>query len=116
MSDHRDEDTARAEALLLAERAEEPTDAPELDEARLERILDAVEARDAATVAATQQHELDTVKNSYLIKKLGLENGPHLDEAINAVIETYGRSERNKYRAVVYYMLCRHFGKESVYA
>ena len=52
MSDHRDEDTARAEALLLAERAEEPTDAPELDEARLERILDAVEARDAATVAA----------------------------------------------------------------
>lgn len=71
---------------------------------------------DAATVAATQQHELDTVKNSYLIKKLGLENGPHLDEAINAVIETYGRSERNKYRAVVYYMLCRHFGKESVYA
>ena len=36
-------------------------------------------------------------------------------EAINAVIDTYGRSERNKYRAVVYYMLTKHFGKESVY-
>ena len=71
---------------------------------------------DAATVAATQPGELETVKNSYLIKKLGLSDGPELDEAINAVIETYGRSERNKYRPVVYYMLCRHFGKESAYA
>ncbi|MCC6001844.1 MAG: DUF2853 family protein [Pararhodobacter sp.] len=71
---------------------------------------------DAATVAATQPHELETVKRGYLIKKLGLPNGPELDQAIDTVIEVYGRSERNKYRAVVYYMLCRHFGKESVYA
>ncbi|MEM6896443.1 MAG: DUF2853 family protein, partial [Pseudomonadota bacterium] len=35
---------------------------------------------------------------------------------INQVIETYGKSERNKYRAVVYYMLTKHFGKEGVYA
>jgi ethanolamine utilization microcompartment shell protein EutS len=71
---------------------------------------------DAATVAATQPHELETVKKSYLIKKLGLPDSPALDEAIQSVIETYGRSERNKYRAVVYYMLCKHFGKEGVYA
>ncbi|MBT8412012.1 MAG: DUF2853 family protein, partial [Octadecabacter sp.] len=38
-----------------------------------------------------------------------------LMEAIQAVIETYGKSERNKYRAVVYYMLTKHFGKEAVY-
>ncbi len=71
---------------------------------------------DAATVAAGQPHELETVKKSYLIKKLGLTDGPQLDQAINAVIETYGHSERNKYRPVVYYMLCKHFGKESVYS
>ncbi len=71
---------------------------------------------DASTVAATQPHELETVKRNYLMNKLGLPNGPELDEAIDKVIEVYGRSERNKYRAVVYYMLCRHFGKESVYA
>ncbi len=70
---------------------------------------------DAATVAGSQPGELETVKKSYLIKKLGLADGPQLDEAIKAVIETYGRSERNKYRAVVYYMLCKHFGKEAVY-
>ncbi|MCC5959153.1 MAG: DUF2853 family protein [Rhodobacteraceae bacterium] len=70
---------------------------------------------DASTVAATQQHELDTVRRGFLIKKLGLPDGPELNAAIDAVIEQYGRSERNKYRAVVYYLLVRHFGKEAVY-
>lgn len=70
---------------------------------------------DAATVAATQVHELDTVRRSFLMGKLGLPNGPELDAAIDAVMETYGRSERNKYRAVVYYLLTKHFGKEAVY-
>jgi len=71
---------------------------------------------DASAVAAGEEHELETVKNSFLMKKLGLPEGPNLMEAINSVIETYGRSERNKYRAVVYYMLVKHFGKESVYS
>jgi hypothetical protein len=70
---------------------------------------------DAATVAATQPGEIETVKKNFLIKKLGLKDGPELDAAIASVIETYGQSERNKYRAVVYYMLTKHFGKESVY-
>jgi hypothetical protein len=70
---------------------------------------------DSATVAATQPGEIETVKKSFLIKKLGLPDGPELDEAIDKVMETYGRSERNKYRPVVYYLLTRHFGKESVY-
>ena len=71
---------------------------------------------DASTVAAGQSHEIETVKNNFLVKKLGLTDGPALDEAIDAVINTYGKSERNKYRAVVYYMLTKHFGKESVYS
>ncbi|MBE9636004.1 DUF2853 family protein [Salipiger mangrovisoli] len=71
---------------------------------------------DAATVAASQDHELETVKDNFLVKKLGLADGPELMDAIHAVVETYGRSERNKYRAVVYYMLVKHFGKDSVYA
>jgi len=70
---------------------------------------------DASTVAATQESELATVKDNSLVKKLGLSDGPELMDAINKVIDTYGRSERNKYRAVVYYMLCKHFGKEAHY-
>ena len=59
--------------------------------------------------------ELETVKENYLMKKLGLADSPKLMEGIDSVLETYGKSERNKYRAVVYYMLTKHFGKESVY-
>ena len=70
---------------------------------------------DSETVAASDNSELETVKKNFLIKKLGLDDSPKLMEAINAVIDTYGRSERNKYRAVVYYLLVRHFGKEAIY-
>ncbi|MGX0875414.1 hypothetical protein ACSSV4_000086 [Roseovarius sp. MBR-154] len=70
---------------------------------------------DASTVAGSQPEELETVKNNFLIKKLGLADSPALVDAINQVLETYGRSERNKYRAVVYYMLTKHFGRESAY-
>ncbi|MEM6311070.1 MAG: DUF2853 family protein [Pseudomonadota bacterium] len=70
---------------------------------------------DASTVAASQPAELETVKTNFLMKKLGLADSPDLDAAIQACIETYGKSERNKYRAVMYYMLTKHFGKESVY-
>ncbi|MHA7867387.1 MAG: DUF2853 family protein [Salipiger thiooxidans] len=71
---------------------------------------------DASTVAAMQEGELETVKTNFLMRKLGLPDGPELMDAINSVIETYGRSERNKYRAVVYYLLVKHFGKEGAYA
>ncbi len=70
---------------------------------------------DASTVAGSQPAELETVKNNFLMKKLGLSDSPKLMEAIDKAMETYGRSERNKYRAVVYYMLTKEFGKESVY-
>ena len=63
----------------------------------------------------SDEKELATVKNNFLIKKLGLKNGPDLDKGIDAVIDKYGRSNRNKYRAVVYYLLTKHFKKEAVY-
>ncbi|RMB56975.1 DUF2853 family protein [Dokdonia sinensis] len=70
---------------------------------------------DAATVSGSDQSELDTVKNNFLIKKLGLKDSADLDKAIASVMDTYGKSNRNKYRPVVYYMLAKHFKKESVY-
>lgn len=70
---------------------------------------------DASTVSGSDTAELETVKKNFLIKKLGLMDGPQLDEALTAVMDTYGRSNRNKYRAVVYYMLTIHFGKSAVY-
>ena len=76
----------------------------------------AIYSADSETVAASDKEEIERVKTNFLIKKLGLPDSPKLGEAINAVIDTYGRSEKNKYRAVVYYLLVKHFGKEGVYS
>ena len=70
---------------------------------------------DSATVSGSDDSELATVKNNFLIKKLGLNDSADLDKGIDAVMETYGKSNRTKYRAVVYYLLTKHFKKESVY-
>ena len=70
---------------------------------------------DASKVSGSDEKELDTVKNNFLIKKLGLSDGSELMDAINTVIDKYGKSEKNKHRAVIYYQLAKHFGKESVY-
>lgn len=71
--------------------------------------------KDSSTVASSSESELATVKNNFLIKKLGLKDDAKLDAAIAKVMDQYGQSNRNKYRAVVYYLLTVHFKKESVY-
>jgi len=70
---------------------------------------------DSSTVSGTDKSELATVRNNFLIKKLGLDDNSDLDKGIDSVLEVYGKSNRTKYRAVVYYLLAKHFNKESVY-
>ncbi len=70
---------------------------------------------DAAKVSGADEKELETVKNNYLIKKLGMDDSPELMDGIKSVLDKYGSSNKNKHRAVVYYMLCQHFSKESAY-
>lgn len=75
----------------------------------------AIYSADASTVSGSDPNELKTVKESFLMKKLGLRDSPDLDAGIAQVMDAYGKSNRNKYRAVVYYMLAKQFGRESVY-
>ena len=70
---------------------------------------------DAATVSGSDESELATVKNNFIKKKLGVKSDADADKALAAVIEQYGKSNRNKYRAVVYYLLTKKLGKESIY-
>ncbi|GAA3604789.1 DUF2853 family protein [Flavivirga amylovorans] len=70
---------------------------------------------DSSTVSGSDESELATVKNNFLIKKLGLNDSADLDKGITIVMDKYGQSNRNKYRVVVYYLLTKHFKKESVY-
>ncbi|CAH0994271.1 hypothetical protein EMA8858_00380 [Emticicia aquatica] len=71
---------------------------------------------DSSKVSGSDPDELARVKNNYLIGKLGLSDGPELDAAIAEVMEQMGTSNRNKYRANVYALLCKKFGKEGIYA
>jgi len=71
--------------------------------------------RDSANISVTDEKELATVKNNFLIRKLGLSDELPLEEAINDIMVAYGISERTKYRAVVYYLLTKKFGREQVY-
>lgn len=70
---------------------------------------------DSSTVSGSDEKELETVKSNFLIKKLGLSENDDLDGAIASIMDTYGQSNRNKYRAVVYYLLVKHFNRESAY-
>ncbi len=71
--------------------------------------------KDSSTVSASDPNEVATVKNNFLIKKLGLQDTPELDKAIQEVFEAYGSSNKSKYRAVIYYLLTLKFSKEEVY-
>ncbi|MFT4644025.1 MAG: small subunit ribosomal protein S1 [Planctomycetota bacterium] len=61
--------------------------------------------KDAEVVACSDESELETVKKNFLIKKHGLEKGEAIDAAVKAVCEKMGSSNKNKYRAIFYYIL-----------
>ncbi len=69
--------------------------------------------RDAASVSTSDATEVERVKQNFLIRKLGLEDGAHLDAAISVVAEKMGRTNRVKYRAIFYYLLVKELGQES---
>ena len=75
-----------------------------------------IASADSALVAGSDPSEHETIRKNFLIKKLGLADGPELQSGLDAVLETYGTGERRKHRPVVYYLLVKHFGKEAVYA
>ena len=69
---------------------------------------------DAAYVSCTDPKELETVKKNFLIKKLGLEDGPKLEAAVQKVCEQM-KAERRKSRAVFYYLLVKDLGKRDAF-
>lgn len=70
--------------------------------------------QDSSMVACSDAEEVARVKTNFLIGKLGLSDGPELDDALSAVCSQYDK--RFKHRAVFYYLLVEKLGKQSVYA
>ena len=71
--------------------------------------------RDSATVSSSEESELERVKSNFLVRKLKLDPEMDLDGPLQSYLETYGRTNRTKYRVVVYYLLVKHYGKEAIY-
>lgn len=87
----------------------------ELYHAIVDHLGPAIQDRDASLVACSDDEELKTVKNNFLIGKLGLEDGPELDSVIKQVCGALGQSNRNKHRATFYYLLTGILKKEGVF-
>jgi len=92
-------------------------DSPDVDLIRkiAESLGPSIHNRNASLVASSDESELNTVRKNFLVNKLGLEDKDELNIAINQVLEKYGKSNRNKYRVVVYYLLTKHYNKEQLF-
>ena len=78
------------------------------DNSKLEEIVDllgpSIFNQDSETVACSDEAELERVINSSVLEKLNVE--ANMDDA-KAVCEKMGTSNRNKYRAIFYYLLAK---------
>lgn len=66
---------------------------------------------DACKVSSSDEKELDRVKANFLAKKLGVK-GAAADKAVAKVVDKMGAKNRNKYRAMFYYLLAKETKKE----
>jgi len=72
--------------------------------------------KNSEIVACSKPEELETVKNNFLKKKLGLTlDDAELDKAIKEVCEQLGSNNRAKKRVHMYALLAMKFDKVSVY-
>ena len=71
--------------------------------------------QDSSKVSSGDKKEWERVRKNFLIKKLGLADTPKLDEGIQDVIQKIGKSNRNKYRAMFYYLLVKRFRKSKIF-
>lgn len=65
---------------------------------------------DAETVAASSPDEVNRVKQNFMMKRLGMTDQAAVDAAMDKALDKIGRSNRNKYRAVMYYLLATDTG------
>lgn len=69
----------------------------------------------ATKVACSNKDEMARVKTNFLIKKLELKDTPKLDEALAEICAAMGSRNRNKYRAMFYYLLVKKFRKTKMF-
>ncbi len=111
-----EEVVAAATAQLTTDAGEGSIDAT-LVEAVAKGLGPSIYNADASTVSCSDSEELSRVRESFVKGKLGVDASDEtIDAAITSACQTLGTSNRHKLRVAFYYLLTKHFGKESVYA
>lgn len=72
-------------------------------------------AKDASLVACSDPEERKTIKNNFVIKKLGVKKSTAIDKTILDVCAAMGKSNRRKERVTFYYLLVVILKKEAVF-
>ena len=70
---------------------------------------------DSSKVSTSDTTEMTRVKENFLMKKLGITNETEMTEAITKATELMGSSNKNKYRAIYYYLLTKELNKENTF-
>jgi len=70
---------------------------------------------DASKVSSSDEKELSTVKKGFVAKKLGVTDEKKVDKAISNVVGIMGASNKNKHRAIFYYLLAKDLKKVSMF-
>ena len=70
----------------------------------------ALRSRDASLVSCTDSAELDRVRESWCMKKLGQSDGAKCDKVVAEICETM-KKDRNKQRVTFYYLVAKSFGQ-----
>jgi hypothetical protein len=70
----------------------------------------ALRNKDSALVSASDQKELDRVKNNWVAKKLGVADGARADAAIQKTAKAMA-ADSSKSRVTFYYLVAKDLGK-----
>lgn len=70
----------------------------------------ALQSKDASLVSCSDQSELDRVRTSWCMKKLGNSDEGKSDSAIASVCETM-KDDRQKQRVTFYYLVAKELGQ-----
>lgn len=73
----------------------------------------AVYRDDASKISAADADELERVKQNFMVRRLGLADGPKLETMLNKAIDQMGPSKTSKHRAVLYYIITRDSKREA---
>jgi hypothetical protein len=83
---------------------------PEIVSKIVKHLGIALRNRDSSLVSCSDTSELDRVRKSWCIKKLGQTDEAKCDDVIAKVCETM-KGDRNKGRVTFYYLVAKHFGQ-----